>query len=278
MEHRNVSIKSRIVGNRLGDVAQSLRELISSHTTMLLRPEDAALQASAIISTRLRDRLTKSGGLFIDVGAHIGSAIAGVKRRSQASTIIAVEAMPDKAANLRKVFPDVEVVNYALGEKSGKASFTIDLENSGYSSLDPDLKERGGRYKIIEVAVTTLDEVIGSRAPDFVKIDVEGAELGVLRGAEKMLAESRPAIMFESASREMDGYPKRATYEFLAARGYQMFMPARLAHDAPSSSLEVFVDAHEYPRLTLDWFAIPGEKREEYRDRARLITGVRPGS
>lgn len=125
----------------------------------------------------------------------------------------------------------------------------------------------------------TLDNLISSPDVDVIKIDVEGAELGVIRGGKRVLSDCRPLVMFESAPSGVGslGYTKDALWRQLDELGYQIFVPNRLAHDGDGLSLECFLDSHVYPRRTTNYFAVPEERRIEIRDRARLIRGIRPG-
>ena len=57
--------------------------------------------------------------------------------------------------------------------------------------------------------------------------------------------------------------------------GYLIFVPDRLAHDAPPLTLEAFLDAHFYPFRTQNFFSVHRERRTEIRDKARNILGIR---
>ena len=118
----------------------------------------------------------------------------------------------------------------------------------------------------------TLDNLISSPDVDVIKIDVEGAELGVIRGGKRVLSGCRPLVMFESAPRA----PAPLDTPRMRCGGSSMswvirFVPNRLAHDGDGLSLECFLDSHVYPRRTTNYFAVPEERRIEIRDRARLI-------
>jgi len=83
--------------------------------------------------------------------------------------------------------------------------------------------------RAVSVSVTSLDAFLAQQSitnVDFIKMDVEGAELGVLEGAEKLLSgRRRPVILSELAdSRTLAwGYEASAIYDFLIARGYRWF-------------------------------------------------------
>jgi hypothetical protein len=71
--------------------------------------------------------------------------------------------------------------------------------------------------------IVRLDDVIDARI-SFLKIDVDGAELLVLRGAQRILRESRPPILFEAGGYTSDfGYEQQAVFDFLSNCGYRFF-------------------------------------------------------
>lgn len=260
-------IRQRLLGSIAGMIALRMRDAYEMFTASR---EAAGTVANDQLAARLVVRLADRGETFVDVGAHIGSVVAEVRRHSPGVTIIAVEAIPEKAERLRAKFPDVRVESCALAEQEGTASFFVDLDRPGYSSL-----ARGeGRVREIEAPLRTLDGLIGDGRADVVKIDVEGAELGVLRGAEALLRTRRPLIMFESGPEEVLGHGKAAMWEFLDARDYALFLPNRLAHEAPPLSLEGFLDSHHYPRRTTNYFAVPREKIGDVRNKARKIMKI----
>ena len=96
----------------------------------------------------------------------------------------------------------------------------------------------------------------------------------MLRGAEKLLVAARPTILFESGPEEVLGQGKEAMWRFLDERGYKLFAPNRLAHDAPPLTLDGFLDSHFYPRRTTNYFAVAEERRDEIRARARVILRI----
>lgn len=133
---------------------------------------------------------------------------------------------------------------------------------TGYSSL-----VRNKNSVEIVVPLRRLDDLIHEQI-DTLKIDVEGAELGVLQGAERIVKESRPVIMFESGFDELI-YSKDAMFNWLTERGYHIIAPDRMAHDGPGMSREGFKDGHWYPRRCTNYFGVPSERRIEVRDMSR---------
>ena len=237
-----------------------------------LRSDKEALGtlANDQLAEHLLTRICSPDRVFLDVGAHIGSIVAEVRHHCPRSRIVAVEAIPEKAERLRAKFPGVEVFCCALGETAGETRFFINLDRSGYSSLG----RSEGRLREIRVPMETLDGLLAEADIDIIKIDVEGAELGVLKGGEQLVAKSRPAIMFESGPIEILGYSKDALWSWFSERSYGILVPNRVAHTAPPLTLEGFIESHSYPRRTTNYFAIPLDRTEEIRTRARKILGI----
>ncbi|WP_375427137.1 FkbM family methyltransferase [uncultured Sphingomonas sp.] len=261
---------SFFVGTRLGVIAQRARELRMLTSLALRSPEELGNFANNMMTDMLLERLCRSGATFIDVGAHVGSVIDGVRRHSRPGKIIAFEAVPAKAEALRSKFPDVEVHGCAVGDADGLLPFFVDVKNPGYSSLFQD-GTRGGQFQEISVPVRRLDDLIDDKDVDLIKIDVEGAELGVLRGAGSLMKRSRPTISFESGPEELGGHSKSAMWAWLDAAEYAILIPNRLAHYDVGLSHDTFLDSHMYPRRTTHYFAVARERRAEIRARARAI-------
>ncbi|MGD9632178.1 MAG: FkbM family methyltransferase [Pirellulales bacterium] len=208
-------------------------------------------------------RLCRPGMMFVDVGAHIGSVVAEVLHHCPNSPIVAVEAVPAKVENLRRRFPSVDIISCALGEVDGETSFSVDTVQSGYSTL---AERNGSGAEKITVRLHRLDSVICGSV-DVLKIDVEGAELGVLRGGEQLIAKCRPVIMFESGPEE-PLHTHADLWQWFADRSYDVLVPNRLAHHSAGLSLDSFLDSHVYPRRATNYFAVPVERREEIREKA----------
>jgi len=258
----SLAFKQRLIGTGLGRFASSVRNLVQ-----LLRTPRVALGTvvNDQLATSLMVRLCRPGETFVDVGAHIGSVIADVRYHCPTARIIAIEAIPEKVTQLRRKFPDVTVHSCALAEDEGVTAFYIDLDESGYSSLDGG----HGNKREIRVVKTRLDTLVP--AADIIKIDVEGAELGVLRGAEKLIAQSRPIIMFESGPGNAMGYTKEQMFDWFTERNYGLFAPNRIANTGGPMSLAGFLDSHEYPRRTTNYFALPMERFDEVRAQAQAL-------
>lgn len=134
----------------------------------------------------------------VDVGAHKGEILKTIVKVAPSGRHFAFEPVPALCEELKRLFPQVEVHQTALCDHSGEERFVHVLSNPGYSGL----KQRQYRYveAVQEISVKTarLDDILPEATQiSLIKIDVEGAELQVLRGAEGVLRRNHPVVIFE---------------------------------------------------------------------------------
>jgi FkbM family methyltransferase len=193
----------------------------------------------------------------VDVGAHLGSALSLFLRLAPRGKHLAFEPVAEKAAWLRRKFPEVEVYQAALTDTPGQTTFVENLSRPGFSGL----RAAGGSDRTREIAVTCerLDDVVGSRRVHCLKVDVEGAELLVLRGATEILRRDRPVIVFESGpgGAERFGFTRGELYTFLTSRGYAVYLPKGYLDGVGPIDLPKFDRAHTYPFLAFNYLAFP---------------------
>lgn len=146
----------------------------------------------------------------IDVGANLG--LYSQLFLDSGAEVVAIEPNPELAAYLRKIFRGkrLRVVECACSESTGTSYLNIPHLGralGGAGVLDAlawlELTDRqiatGVRgIKTVEVKLLTLDDVCsGESQIDFIKIDVEGHELEVLRGSKNSILEKKPLIFLE---------------------------------------------------------------------------------
>jgi FkbM family methyltransferase len=141
------------------------------------------------------------GDVFVDVGAHVGKYTIRASRN--AARVIAIEAYPDNYRTLVRNIglnnaENVDAVNKAAWHREETLKFYVG-DFSGHGSLKEGLPDR--RYTdTIQVQAEATDAMLRSlNVPrvDWVKIDVEGAELEVLRGLKETLEAHRARIVVE---------------------------------------------------------------------------------
>jgi len=145
----------------------------------------------AILAARLTPRSS-----CIDVGAFQGKFISEMVRLAPEGRHLAFEPIPSLAAVLRAQLPSVELQEVALSDQPGTAEFGVVRGSMGLSGFSPSVSTSEDTERIT-VEVRTLDEFIGDTPFSVLKIDVEGGEIGVFRGATRLLQTARPLIAFE---------------------------------------------------------------------------------
>jgi FkbM family methyltransferase len=147
-------------------------------------------------------QLLAPGQVVLDVGANVGYyALTAAARVGPGGRVIAFEPGPAVAARLRENaglngLSNLTVVEAAVADRPGVRRFHLGEDSEG-SSLYDAVPGTAGE---VDVRVVTLDdESVGLGRVDVVKIDAEGAEVGVLRGARRLLTDPHaPAVMLEA--------------------------------------------------------------------------------
>jgi FkbM family methyltransferase len=158
----------------------------------------------------------------IDVGAHNGAVLREIVRIAPAGRHIAYEPIPQFAAYLTQEFPSVTVRDAALSDENGTASFVHVDSAPEYSGFRE--REIQGLIDVRKHEITVRTERLDDALPDtfqpgLIKIDVEGAEMLVLRGAEQTIRRFRPMIIFEHGVGASDRYGTQPSdvYDLLVA-------------------------------------------------------------
>lgn len=140
----------------------------------------------------------RPGDLFVDVGANIGvySTWAG-RIVGPEGAVLALEPVPRTRSWLTDIcdqngLDHVTVLPIAAGAEVAVAQMQVTDGASGLSRIGT------GAEPGLEVSVTTLDLLLAGRTPALIKIDVEGHELSVLRGARHTLASTHVPVVFEA--------------------------------------------------------------------------------
>jgi FkbM family methyltransferase len=150
---------------------------------------------------RVFQRVLNKESNCIDIGCHKGEILEWILRFAPKGDHYAVEPIPFLFQGLKEKFvqSNVHLYNLALSNKAGRMNFTVVKNAPAYSGIkqrkyaveNPDLE-------IIQVEVQRLDELIPkAKNIRLIKLDVEGAELDVLRGTTRILKECQPYILFE---------------------------------------------------------------------------------
>jgi FkbM family methyltransferase len=163
-----------------------------------------------ICTLKIMKQVLKPGSCAIDIGCHKGEILDEILKFSPEGTHWAFEPLPHLFEFLEKKYEGKKVVlsPVALYDKTGTTEFNYVVNAPAYSGI------RKRRYDIpgvkinrLTVAADLLDNIIPDDQPvHFIKIDVEGAEFAVLRGARKTILRNKPAIIFEFGLGAADFY------------------------------------------------------------------------
>ena len=187
------AIAARLIGTPLQRPAEWLREVKGARFRRR-HPELAELfLENGRIEAVLRRVLTPTTHC-IDVGCHIGAYLQRFVAMCPQGHHYAVEPVPWKASWLRRKFPNVSLLQMALGDMAGTSDFFVDASQSAYSGTKA--RAQPGRVESLQVDCRRLDDVIPEDANiGLIKLDVNGGELTVLRGALRLLKRDRPFVL-----------------------------------------------------------------------------------
>jgi FkbM family methyltransferase len=181
-------------------------------------------------------RALEPGSLFVDVGANVG--LYTIWCIEAGAEVIAFEpsriARQRLLSNLKLNGYRAEVVPAAVGEAEGTLRLTSELDNQNHLLLSGGSEE----VESEEVPVLTLDGLVGDRTVDGLKVDVEGAELLVMKGARRLLEERRIKLIqleWNESSLALLRQDRTPIAELLSSYGYSLFRADERGRLAPLS-------------------------------------------
>ena len=167
---------------------------------------------------RLFNRLVQPGMVVYDAGAHVGFyTLLAAQGAGTTGRVVAIEPSPRNQAFLQRHIAlngyreRVTVIAAAVAEQPGTLYFAA----AGQHAYQGHLSTQGE----LAVEAITLDALVASGQvppPDVIKMDVEGAELGALRGASAVLRQAQPVLLLATHSPELH----QACCALLAEAGY----------------------------------------------------------
>lgn len=171
------------------------------------------------------------GDTVIDIGANKGIYTYWMsKKTGKEGRVISFEPQPELETFLNDVkksfnLSNVSIVNKGLSDTAGKFRMYRKKPGAGGAKLAQQgevISENEG-LREVEVSVTTLDDYVKEKNIDnisFIKCDVEGHELSVFKGGEKILRANMPTLLFECMHKEA---VKGELFSFLTDIGYKGF-------------------------------------------------------
>lgn len=183
----------------------------------------------------LREAVASASTRFVDVGANVGDWIGGIATLKGESRFEALVFEPSEnaAARLKARFvndPRMSVIEAAAGDSEGTLSFLEEPDAGRGSTLVPGLGNLRGAAR--DVRVRTLDSALDERGwdtVDVVKIDAEGYDARVIRGASRLLERGGAGVVQFEYNRawQLAGDTLFGTLTFLEKRGYATYLLKR---------------------------------------------------
>ena len=173
------------------------------------------------------DRLTKTiiktvckpDSICVDVGAHNGKILSMMMEAAPQAAHYAFEPIPELFQLLKRKFRrNAKVYCVALSDRKETTSFNLVLTDMAYSGLNKRAYDKKEKDTYIFVETELLDAIIPTETKiALIKIDVEGAELLVLKGALQTIQRSKPVLLFEfgKAGAEAYDYNDAVMFQFI---------------------------------------------------------------
>jgi len=267
---------------KLASVSRRVKTFLGGNPNVITLPFGGRwiLQSSALdeqlqsgnfeaAETSFITRFLREGMTVLDIGAHHGYyTLLASGRVGSSGRVVAFEPSPRERVRLERHVrlnncTNVQIEQIALGASQGQAElFLVEGTEDYCNSLRPPAVNAETRK--VPVEVTTVDEFLsrtGLGGVDFIKLDVEGAELDVLKGASNLLRHPpRPVFMIEvyDIRTQPWGYRAYEIVQFLKKTGYQWF---ELGDDGTPFSIESDRDSFD-----ANLIAVPMECVEGFAD------------
>lgn len=178
----------------------------------------------------LLEFLLNKNSIFFDIGANKGEYALYAEKYIPANQIYLFEPEQKLNYQLKHIFPQSHVLPLALSDKKGEFQFKIPLINgvldNCLSSLEVNRKEDNETEAIIyKVKTDSLDNFVTQQVlkPDLIKIDVEGHELSVLKGAANYIAQHHPTLIIEIEQRHHQNMDIELVFTDFKQQGYRCY-------------------------------------------------------
>lgn len=171
------------------------------------------------------------GDVFYDIGANVGFfSVIAAKLVGDAGKIYAFEPGEDNAKAIRhnarlNNFTQIEVIEKAVSDTSGQGQLLLAQYSGGHAlataDTPPDLAGE------VTVDLVSIDDLIAENKiapPNFVKVDVEGAELDVLKGMRETIKTYQPTVIYEVDDGDLTAYERKyqELADFFESLNYQV--------------------------------------------------------
>jgi FkbM family methyltransferase len=171
------------------------------------------------------------GAVFYDIGANVGFfSIIAAKKIGNKGQVYAFEPVPENVTTIQRNvelnrFTNVTVVDKAVSSSSGQAELLLAHHIGGAvlatAAMPPDMK---GTMFVETVTIDNSLDSIHLKPPTVVKIDVEGAEIDVLRGMMQTIQKFKPVIFYEVDDSDRSIFERKSQElaQFMASLDYRI--------------------------------------------------------
>ena len=201
------------------------------------------------LTLKIMEIVLEENSSFIDVGCHKGELLDYALKLAPKGAHFAFEPIPDLYSDLVTSHGDIaSIKNIALSDSRGSSTFNYVKSNPAYSGIKKRSYPKKEKIKEIEVKLDTMDNQLRrAERVNLIKIDVEGGEMGVLKGAVNILKKWSPVVIFEHGLGASDYYgtTPEEMWEFLNENDYCVFSLRGFVANKSSLTIEQFINLFE---------------------------------
>ncbi len=198
-------------------------------------------------TVQILQRYCQNTSTCIDIGCHTGEVLRDILKYAPQGTHYCFEPLPHLYQELRQNFPsNCHFYDLALSNQKSETTFNYVVTNPAYSGLRKrEYAKSKEEIRQITVQTERLDAIIPASAKiDFMKVDVEGAELQVFQGGLDTIRRNQPILVFEHGMGAADFYGTRPEqiYQLLREQcALQISLLPDFLNKAPALSHEEFI-------------------------------------
>ncbi|MGJ7032875.1 FkbM family methyltransferase [Niabella hirudinis] len=195
-------------------------------------------------------RVLRKDSNCIDIGAHKGEILQAILKAAPAGRHIGFEPIPYLFNQLQKKYGGrVRLFNTALSSEAGEAEFTVFKDRPAVSGLkERSFEDAHYDTEKIRVKLERLEDLVpGNQPVHLIKIDVEGAELEVLKGARRILEQYKPLVLFEfgKGGSDLYGATPELVFDFFDELGYTLSLQQYFLKGQPGFNRHEFIGQFE---------------------------------
>ena len=194
-------IKNRLKENLKGTYLEGFAKQIYTSFNRNKNANSLINEQDNNFTVKILHRILTEKSNCIDIGCNTGDFLASILELSPLGYHYAFEPIPRLAHRLRKRFPKTNIIESALSDSQGEATFWYVVNSPALSSLRKNVWNHhipDALTESITVNTQRLDNILPANLKiDFIKIDVEGVEYSVLKGSEETIKNHKPYIIFE---------------------------------------------------------------------------------